>query len=103
MENFYVVAKKDLAPSLPHSSDWPKIIAYSYETKSFLFIEGKGYGFNGIVLPDVTAREAKWKQLFLDLNVLWFLDFVDSTPYSSVNDFENALKTKKNSIEVISA
>lgn len=79
MKDFHIVAKKDLEPDLPHSADWPKIIAYSYETKSFLFIERKGHGFNGTVLPDQTARESRWKQLFLDLNALWFLIFIDST------------------------
>lgn len=103
MKDFHIVAKKDLEPDLPHSADWPKIIAYSYETKSFLFIEGKGHGFNGTVLPDQTAREPRWKQLFLDLNALWFLNFIDSTTYPCVSDFEKSPKSKAGFIEIISS
>ncbi|MBP5074224.1 hypothetical protein PUP68_02270 [Pseudomonas chlororaphis] len=103
MKDFYVVAKKDLEPNLPHSADWPKIIAYSYKTKSFLLIEGKGHGFNGTVLPDQIAREPRWNQLFLDLNALWFLSFIDSTTYSSTSDFEKILKVKTGFIDVISS
>jgi len=82
MKDFHIVAKRDLEPNLPHSTDWPKIIAYSYEKKSFLFIEGKGHGFNGIVFPDQTSREPRWEQLFLDQDALWFLNFIDNTTYS---------------------
>ncbi|BAV72282.1 hypothetical protein PCAU_0073 [Pseudomonas chlororaphis subsp. aurantiaca] len=94
---------KDLEPNLPHSTGWPKIIAYSHETKSFLFIEEKGHGFNGTVLPDQIAREPRWKQLFLDLNALWFLSFIDSTTYPSTSDFEKALQAKTGFIKVVSS
>ena len=47
MDSFYTVAKVDLEPEYPHSTDWPKVIAYSYKKNSFLLTEGKGHGFKG--------------------------------------------------------
>ena len=47
MKEFYVVARRDLLPGAAHSAEWPKIIGYSYNDKSFLFLEGKGHGLMG--------------------------------------------------------
>ena len=48
MDSFYTVAQVDLEPEYPHSTDWPKVIAYSYKKNSFLLTEGKGHGFKGV-------------------------------------------------------
>ena len=77
MKEFYIVAQSDLAPNLPHSSEWPKIIGYSYKKKSFLFIEGKGHGLTGGELPESAAKQPKWRDIFIALNTEWFLSVLD--------------------------
>ncbi|WP_339523610.1 hypothetical protein [Pseudomonas sp. EL_65y_Pfl2_R96] len=101
MKDFYVIGKKDVEPEIPNSPDWPKIIGYCYENNSFIFIEGNGHGFNGIVLPELIAREPRWDRLFKILDADWFLNLIDSTPNLDKTSVENHIKSKTNTIEII--
>ncbi|WP_192553244.1 hypothetical protein [Pseudomonas sp. IzPS59] len=101
MQNFYVIGKKDFEPEIPNSPEWPKIIGYCYETNSFLFIEGNGYGFNGIVLPEAIAREPRWDRLFEILDANWFLQLIDNKPRPDKALMETNIKSKTGIIEII--
>lgn len=79
MDRFYVVAKLDLEPEYPHSNDWPKVIAYSYKTNSFMLVEGKGHGFKGVVVTELKARNPTWNHLFSELKAQWILDSLSSS------------------------
>ncbi|WP_079204197.1 hypothetical protein [Pseudomonas sp. CC6-YY-74] len=87
MKDYYVIAQKDLSPNAAHSSEWPKIIGYSYKDKYFLFLEGKGHGLMGGELPESTAKQLKWRDIFIILNAEWFLDFLDKTHAKDETDF----------------
>lgn len=91
MKEFYIVAQRDLAPNLPHSSEWPKIIGYSYKDKSFLFIEGKGHGLMGGELPEPAAKQLKWRDIFITLNAEWFLAFLEQMNLTNEKDFLDEL------------
>ncbi|MGE1155810.1 hypothetical protein [Pseudomonas kitaguniensis] len=101
MRDFYVIAKKDAEPKISNSPDWPKIIGYCYEDKCFIFIEGNGYGFNGIVLPEHIAREAKWDRLFTELHAHWILSSIENFKFSDRISFEAHLKFKNHLIEIL--
>jgi hypothetical protein len=101
MKDFYVIGKKQCAPEIPNSPDWPKIIGYCVEDNSFLFIEGNGHGFNGIVLPEIIAREPRWDRLFTILDAHWFLAFIEKNTNFDKALVENEIKNKTNSIEII--
>lgn len=91
MREFYVVAQRDLTPELPHSKEWPKIIGYSYKGKAFLFLEGKGHGLMGGELPEPTAKQLKWRVIFITLNAEWFLIFLDQKNFTNEKDFLDEL------------
>src|ERR1700712_1174501 len=101
MKHFYVIGKKEFEPEIPNSPEWPKIIGYCYEANSFLFIEGNGHGFNGIVLPEPIAREPQWDRLFTVLDAHWFLRLIDNHPNIDKASLENNIKLKTNNIEII--
>lgn len=91
MKNYYVIAEKDLTPSQPHSSAWPKIIGYNPIYRKFLFMEGKGHGLMGGEVCQDSASLAKWHDIFVELNAEWFLDFLNLNIFSDENDFLNKL------------
>lgn len=65
-------------PERIHSAEWPKIIAYSFKNKEFLIIEGKGYGYQGVALPELRALEKIWNDLFIALDAEWFLKIIEA-------------------------
>ncbi|WP_155274284.1 hypothetical protein [Pseudomonas chlororaphis] len=81
MKDYYILAKVDFSSDTPHSSDWPKIIAYSYEYKSLLFLAGKGHGVSGFELPASEAGDPDWTTLFLELNATWIPDFLKNSNF----------------------
>ena len=101
MNEFYVIAQNTDEPVFPNSPDWPKIIGYCYEENTFLFIEGNGYGFNGAVLKESVAREARWVGLFTELDAHWFLNLIGNTKFPSKDAFINQIKTKLATVEII--
>ena len=101
MKEFYIVAQRDLAPNLPHSSEWPKIIAYSYKDKSFLFIEGKGHGLMGGELPESAAKQPKWRDIFITLDAEWFLVLLGKKKFSNENDFLDELTEKIGAADIL--
>jgi hypothetical protein len=72
---YYVISEVDQRQSLePHSSEWPKLIAYSYETKKIYISEGEGHGFGGGLLSIDQVAAGKWSEFFNDVNAMWFKD-----------------------------
>ncbi|KAB0525670.1 MULTISPECIES: hypothetical protein [Pseudomonas] len=103
MKDFYVIAKKDLEPNLPHSTDWPKIIAYSYEDEKLLFLAGKGHGISGFELPASETGASDWTDLFLELNATWIPDLLKNSNFSCLDDFLKSLKKLNIPIEKMQA
>lgn len=103
MDNYYIVAKKDLDPEHTHSSEWPKIIAYSLRSKKFLISEGKGYGCEGIVIPELRALEKKWNEFFIALDAQWFLKAIVAENNLTENELAALIQTKTGSLEIITA
>ncbi|AZC34651.1 hypothetical protein [Pseudomonas chlororaphis] len=103
MKDYYILAKVDFPSDTPHSSDWPKIIAYSYEYKSLLFLAGKGHGVSGFELPASEAGDPDWTTLFLELNATWIPDFLKNSNFSCLDDFLKSLKKLNIPIEKMQA
>jgi hypothetical protein len=101
MRDYYVIARKDLLPGSAHSSDWPKIIGYSYQDRCFLLLEGKGHGLMGGELPEAIAKQHKWRDIFVVLDVEWFLDFLEKTPPANESVFVSEVSKKIGSLEIL--
>ncbi len=101
MRDYYVIARKDLLPGAAHSSEWPKIIGYSYKDKSFLLLEGKGHGLMGGELPETIAKQPKWRDIFVVLDVEWFLDFLEKSPPADESSFVGEVSKKIGPLEVL--
>ncbi len=101
MKDYYIIGKKNIYPEAPNSSDWPKIIGYCYEENTFIFIEGNGYGFNGIVLPELAARENRWCRLFTALDAHWFLKIIGSKQFVDRESFEDFLRLKLSAVDIL--
>lgn len=101
MRDFYIVGKKNLEVEIPNSPEWPKIIGYCYERKDFIFIEGNGYGFNGIILPEINAGEPRWNDLFDILNAKWFLSLIKDKPDLDKASVEAQINLNLGFIEII--
>lgn len=101
MNNYYVIGKEEFEPEIPSSPEWPKIIGCCHENKSFIFIEGNGHGFNGIVVSETIANESRWDRLFKILDANWFLKLITSTKSIEKTSIENHIKAKRKIIEII--
>ncbi|MHC8394212.1 hypothetical protein ACYZT8_11210 [Pseudomonas sp. LB3P93] len=101
MRTFYVIAKKDMEPTLPHSSEWPKLIGYSYKDNYFYLAEGKGHGFAANDMPEAKAKRPEWLELFTVLDILWFIDLIDNTSFVDEHDFLIQLKKLIGDPEII--
>lgn len=101
---YYVVANVDKEKgSLPHSAKWPKLIGFSFENMSLLFLEGKGHGLQGGVVSINKFNRNDWNDFFVDTNSKWFLDFISKQKIDSQDAeqiFSNEL-IKKGNIEII--
>nr|WP_298136547.1 hypothetical protein [uncultured Pseudomonas sp.] len=101
MKDYYVIAQQDLSPGAAHSSEWPKIIGYSYKDKSFLFLEGKGHGLMGGELPETVAKQLKWRDIFIALNAEWFLVFLDQKNFNNEKDFLDELAKSIGTLDIL--
>lgn len=94
VRSYYMIAEKDLVPHQPHSSEWPKSIGYCYSDDYFLLYEGKGHGLGGCAVAASEAREPKWRYMFTALEVEWFMDFLETSRFTSEEAFVLALEKK---------
>ncbi|WP_095131302.1 hypothetical protein [Pseudomonas sp. Irchel s3h14] len=100
VRGYYVIAEKDLVPLQPHSSDWPKLIGYCYDDAYFLLFEGKGHGLGGTAIPVSEAKRPEWLAIFTALDVEWFLDFLETSRFTSEEAFVLTLSAKVGSLSV---
>ncbi|MGA3828081.1 hypothetical protein [Pseudomonas chlororaphis] len=101
MREFYIIAKKDMTPELQHSSEWPKLVGYSYQDNYFFLSEGKGYGLGANDMPESKAKRPEWLELFKALDIVWFFDFIDNNTFFDEDDFAKKLKKMIGDIETI--
>ena len=92
MKHYYVVAEKDPYPAEPHSSEWPKLIGYSFVHRTFLFMEGKGHGLMGAEVHQDSASLTKWRDLFVELGAEWFLNLLQLNTFLDEDEFLTKLK-----------
>lgn len=95
-EEYYIIANIDKGdPSQPHSSEWPKLIAYSFSERKILMQEGKGHGLMGGTISLDKFNPSDWREIFSSTNSLWFLDMLSNGTISNCsneNDFQKILK-----------
>lgn len=101
MRTFYVIANKDMEPNLLHSSNWPKVIGYSFADNYFYLSEGKGNGFAANDTPESKAKRPEWLEIFTDLDVTWFLNMIDNTSFTSETDFREKLTAHIGNVDTI--
>jgi hypothetical protein len=101
MRKFYIIAKKDMEPNLPHSSSWPKIIGYSFVDKYFYLSEGKGHGFAANDMPESKAKRSEWLEIFSALDALWLLDLIDNTNFTNEQNFFDKIMATLGSMDTI--
>lgn len=83
----YLVAEKASYPAESHSSEWPKVIGYSFVHRSFLFTEGKGHGLMGAEIHQDSTAPAQWQDIFVELSAEWFLDFLKLNTFGDESEF----------------
>jgi hypothetical protein len=97
---YYVIAEKDdEQPLIAHSNQWPKLIAFSFETMSLLFILGRGHGLRGGLEPLSSFDSRIWDDMFKETNSNWFLHLIDNgslTKEGAETDLINMLANKGN-------
>jgi len=101
MRTFYVIARKDMEPNLPHSSNWPKIIGYSFVDNYFYLSEGKGHGFAANNMPESKAKKPERLEIFTALDSAWFLNLIDNTNFASEKEFLDKLTAHIGNVETI--
>lgn len=96
-DSYYIIANVDKSdPSQPHSSEWPKLIAYSFSQRKILLEEGKGHGLMGGAISLEKFNPADWKDIFISTNSTWFLDMLSNGTISGCTDEESLKKILNN-------
>ncbi|AMR65118.1 hypothetical protein [Aquipseudomonas alcaligenes] len=101
MKSYYSITLNNLNPPDSHSSEWPKVIGYSFAHGKFLFIEGNGHGITGAEIDQHSPCLSKWQDLFVTLDSEWFLDFLKLNTFSDENDFLSRLTAISGQPEII--
>ncbi len=74
---YYIIAKVDKRnPKETHSSNWPKILAYSFDLKKILITEGYGHGLMGGTISLSNFNTLDWSDFFQETNSEWFSDYI---------------------------
>ncbi|MEM5549086.1 hypothetical protein [Pseudoalteromonas fuliginea] len=87
-----------------NNSDWPKLIAYSFESHRVLLQEGCGHGLMGGAMSINSLILDDWIEIFQVTNSKWFFDKIESgevSKLSSENQFIKLLNDNKISIKII--
>lgn len=73
-ETYYIIAEKDgRPPNESHSSEWPKLVAFSFCSKKILLQEGFGHGLMGGVLSLFGFNASQWVDIFAETDSEWFM------------------------------
>lgn len=96
-----MIARKDMEPNLPHSSNWPKVIGYSFKDNYFYLSEGKGHGFVANDMHESKAKRPEWLEIFTALDSTWFLNMIDNTNFTSEKDFLDKLTAHTEKVDII--
>ncbi len=91
MRIFHVIAKKDMQPALPHSSEWPKLLGYSFKDNFLYLAEGAGHGSAANDMPEAKAKRPEWLELFIALDAVWFLNLINNTTFVDEQDLIHTL------------
>ena len=99
---YYIIANIDKMLDQNHSAEWPKVIGFSFENMSLLFLEGKGHGLQGGIVPINSFNPKDWEDFFVETNSLWFLDFIMTQQIyrSHATDILSRELSKKGKIEI---
>lgn len=93
---YYVISEVDKEhPKLPHSSDWPKLIAYSFDRRTFLIKEGRGHGLMGAEVLMDSLDDATWGKTLEEADARWFVDLLHSGEFEHLP--EEKIKDKLHS------
>ena len=89
---YYLIARVDKSNlSQPHSSEWPKLIAYSFDKRKLLLEEGRGHGLMGGEISLDNFNTSEWKDMFIAADSEWFLDLLSDGTIANCPD-EQSLK-----------
>lgn len=100
MRRYYVIAQKSVVTKSSHSSEWPKIIAYSYEG-FFYLAEGRGYGFSANDMSRSKAKKNEWVHFFEALDATWFTEFIDKNEFADEDDFVIKVERMLGGVDII--
>lgn len=101
--NRYVVIKKiDLEPTMVHSSNWPKLVAFCKDNSLFLVLEGKGHGINGGEFNISQLKSNVWVEFIDELGVFWLKNIIlsNNDDYEKIKKIEQVVGTIK-PVEII--
>jgi len=96
-KKYYIISDVDKGHSdEPHSSEWPKLIAYSFDGNTILIKEGRGHGLAGGELPISSIDMKTWQQTFHDSGAEWFKNLVDNGSLEKMDEdeFKNELSKR---------
>lgn len=98
-----MLAKKDMASDFSNNAEWPKFLAYSFETNKILFLAGKGHGLSGFEIPDFDACNPEWESLFEELGALWVPNLLRNNDFPGKEEFLKKTNLFVERLEVIQA
>lgn len=95
-EEYFVISERDERKlHEPNHSEWPKIVAYSFNSSKIYMSEGYGHGLMGGVISLSNFDPDKWKSIFLEVGAEWFLNYLSSGAISTIkneHEFTELLK-----------
>ncbi|QMV14617.1 hypothetical protein [Vibrio spartinae] len=90
---YYIIAKLDKrALNETHSSNWPKLVAFSFDAQKILLEEGFGHGLMGGSFPLSSFNTAQWKDIFKETDSQWFSDYISNGMLASLKTEDDLIK-----------
>ncbi len=72
---YYIISEVDnRQKKSTNSSDWPKLIAYSFKNNKVLLLEGCGHGLMGGTIAVDDPKLDNWGEFFEATNTKWFYE-----------------------------
>lgn len=93
---YYLIAELDKRkPNETHHAEWPKVVAYSFDSSKIFMSEGYGHGLMGGAISLHRFDSSKWGDIFHKTGSIWFLRYLEDGTVSALTseqDFVNLLK-----------